>query len=555
MGVDSTKYYGISVRRDTDTNWLGANPVLSLGELGIDTTYNTLKIGNGISDWGNLDYVNAIYPDNSLIAKLDEFLDPGYGIDMTYYSGEKVYEISATGLANSGDLANLSGDISSLSGMVDANATGIASLDDRMDDVEDDIEILDIKVSGIEARSSFDIEYIIRSPQGSEVYGDAPPPSACYVGLNGSVVTNPVTINEIFLSFIDKNGLAHNFVSVASGDTMNFREENSQAVAVRFRIDAATQLASGVKLDVTMQSATASGTVDDGDIYDCLFFPDVDVSDKADIEYVDQLFGLSALKGSANTFTAKNTFQDHIILDGDRRITAKFGDVGILAYGTNDVSKGVRMQWGNSNIKMQSKLQLYSGKDYSGSTVTPQIDCRGYNIVDAGKFNTTVDRTRHPTDNFNAFILKGKTDAGENQTIFKDFHQKGNETQNSWCGYYGRTDIDVTIQTKASVEALINTSVANFVTTNTTQTISGSKTFTSKVTLDSTVSVDFKGRIHINGSNGATGQVLTSQGQSNNPIWSDPPSSFSPGDQVVKSSTGYTSGSFYKSGNTLYWVP
>ena len=75
--------------------------------------------------------------------------------------------------------------------------------------------------------------------------------------------------------------MAHNFV-IASGDTMNFREENSQAVAVRFRIDTVTQLASGVKFDVTMQSSTASGTVDDGDVYDCLFFPDVDVSDKAD---------------------------------------------------------------------------------------------------------------------------------------------------------------------------------------------------------------------------------------------------------------------------------
>ena len=80
--------------------------------------------------------------------------------------------------------------------MVDANATGI-DLDDRMDDAEG-IEILDIKVSGIEARSSFDIEYIIRAFR-CEVYGDAPPPSACYVGLNGSVTTNPVTINEIFL--------------------------------------------------------------------------------------------------------------------------------------------------------------------------------------------------------------------------------------------------------------------------------------------------------------------------------------------------------------------
>ena len=138
MGVDPTKYYKMQLRRDTEANWSLENPVLYSGELGLDTTYNTFKIGDGALVWDALPYANAVYPDDSLIAKLDEFLDPGYGIDMTYYSGEKVYEISATGLANSGDLV-------SVSGMVDANATGIASLDDRMDDVEDDIEILDLK--------------------------------------------------------------------------------------------------------------------------------------------------------------------------------------------------------------------------------------------------------------------------------------------------------------------------------------------------------------------------------------------------------------------------
>jgi len=361
MGVDSTKYYKMQLRRDTEANWSLENPVLYSGELGLDTTYNTFKIGDGALVWDALPYANAVYPDDSLIAKLDEFIDPGFGIDMTYYSGERVYEISTTGLALQSDLITLDG---------------------RVTDAEENIEILDIKVSGIEARSSFDIEYIIRSPQGSEVYGDAPPPSACYVGLNGSVTSNPVTINEVFLSSIDKNGLAHNFVSIASGDTFNFREADDEDVAVRFQIDTVTQLASGVKFDVTMQSSTAGGTVDNGDVYDCLFFPDVDVNDKADISYVDQLFGLSALKDSSNTFTAKQTF-------------------------------------------------------------------------------------------------------------------------------------------------------------------------------NSTVCVDFKGRIHINGSNGSTGQVLTSQGQNSNPIWSNVnvPSSFSPGDQVVKSSTSSTSGSFYKSGSTLYWVP
>lgn len=548
MGIDPTKYYKMQLRRDTEANWSLENPVLYSGELGLDTTYNTFKIGDGALVWDALPYANAVYPDDSLIAKLDEFLDPGYGIDMTYYSGERVYEISATGLANSGDLV-------SVSGMVDANATGIASLDDRMDEVEEDVEILDIKVSGLEARSTFDIEYIVRSPQGSEVYGDAPPPSACYVGLNGSVTNNPVTINEVFLSFVDKNGLVHNFVSLASGDTFNFREENDQDVSVRFEIDAATQLASGVKLDVTMQSAISNGTVDDGDVYDCLVFPDVDVSDKADISYVDQLFDLCALRGSANTFTAKNTFEDHIIIKGDRRITAELGANGTLAYGTNDATKGIRMKWDNDTVKMNSKFKLYAGKDYTGADVVPEIDCRGYNIKNAGHFNTQIDRTKY-SNNFNTFILNGKTSGGENQPIFKDYHYKDGDASNSYIQYLGRTNVGTSIQTKDSVEALISANVSNnYVGLTGDEAVAGAKLFSSTTTFSNSISINIQGRLQTNGSSGVNGQVLTSKGTSAAPIWTTPSAGFSPGDEVVKSSTSSTSGSFYKSGNTLYWVP
>ena len=469
---------------------------------------------------------------------------------MTYFSGERVYEISTTGLA-------LQSDLTTLDGRVDANATGIADLDDRMDEVEEDIEILDIKVSGLEARSTFDIEYIIRSPQGSEVYGDAPAPSACYVGSNGTVTNNPVTINEIFLSFVDKNGLLHNFVSLASGDTFNFREENDEDVSVRFQIETVSQLASGVKLDVTMQSAISNGTVDDGDVYDCLVFPDVDVSDKADIEYVDQLFGLAALKGSANTFTAKNTFQDHIIIDGDRRITAEFGANGRLAYGTNDASKGVRMQWGNSVVQMNSKFKLYHGTDYDGADVIPEIDCRGYNIKDAGYFNTTVDRTQR-SNNFNSFILRGKTAGGENQIIFKDYHYNNGSNNNSFIQYLGRTDDSSSIQTKDSVISLINANAStNYVGLTGNETVAGVKTFSSTTNFTNSISMNITGRLQISGSSGYSGQVLTSNGTTGAPSWRTPSagSSFSPGDQVVKSSTSTSSGSFYKSGSTLYWVP
>lgn len=47
----------IKLRRDTAANWTAANPILSLGEPGYDTTNNKLKIGDGTSTWTQLDYL------------------------------------------------------------------------------------------------------------------------------------------------------------------------------------------------------------------------------------------------------------------------------------------------------------------------------------------------------------------------------------------------------------------------------------------------------------------------------------------------------------------
>jgi hypothetical protein len=46
----------IQIRRDTTTNWTAVNPILSEGELGLDTTLNKIKIGNGTAQWSALSF-------------------------------------------------------------------------------------------------------------------------------------------------------------------------------------------------------------------------------------------------------------------------------------------------------------------------------------------------------------------------------------------------------------------------------------------------------------------------------------------------------------------
>jgi hypothetical protein len=46
----------IQIRRDTTTNWAAVDPILSEGELGLDTTLDKIKIGDGTSHWSALSF-------------------------------------------------------------------------------------------------------------------------------------------------------------------------------------------------------------------------------------------------------------------------------------------------------------------------------------------------------------------------------------------------------------------------------------------------------------------------------------------------------------------
>lgn len=55
----------IQFRRDTATNWESVNPILSQGEMGLDTTNNRFKLGDGITAWNSLAYAVDFQPDGT----------------------------------------------------------------------------------------------------------------------------------------------------------------------------------------------------------------------------------------------------------------------------------------------------------------------------------------------------------------------------------------------------------------------------------------------------------------------------------------------------------
>lgn len=61
----------IKIRRDTGANWTSKNPVLALGELGLDTTRNRLKAGNGTDAWNNRPWLpDDVYTSLATVLKM-----------------------------------------------------------------------------------------------------------------------------------------------------------------------------------------------------------------------------------------------------------------------------------------------------------------------------------------------------------------------------------------------------------------------------------------------------------------------------------------------------
>lgn len=49
----------VQFRRDTATNWTSTNPVLSAGEIGLETNNGKIKIGDGTTAWGSIASIGA----------------------------------------------------------------------------------------------------------------------------------------------------------------------------------------------------------------------------------------------------------------------------------------------------------------------------------------------------------------------------------------------------------------------------------------------------------------------------------------------------------------
>jgi hypothetical protein len=110
----------LQVRRGTTSEWISANPTLSAGEWGLDTSLRKYKIGDGLTAWNSLPYASILPNSSDLVGT------SGIGISFSATTGTPV-TVSVTGI--------LSSQINDFNAAVDARVTAASVSEEQVQDI------------------------------------------------------------------------------------------------------------------------------------------------------------------------------------------------------------------------------------------------------------------------------------------------------------------------------------------------------------------------------------------------------------------------------------
>ena len=109
--MNQQSFVHIRLRRDTAQNWTNNNPILKVGEPGLETDTRKLKFGDGNTTWNSLPYSGVDVNDNLLLENIDDrvanLIKAGSNISVVYDDNVNTLTIGATGLQLAGDYATL----------------------------------------------------------------------------------------------------------------------------------------------------------------------------------------------------------------------------------------------------------------------------------------------------------------------------------------------------------------------------------------------------------------------------------------------------------------
>lgn len=188
----------IQFRRDTEAEWIKYNPVLRQGEPALSTDVQRVKVGDGVTDWINLDYIDRPAEDNvDFITTLDGIIGRENRLYINKAEGTAfIWENNEWVELESSSIAELRDEIS-------ANESVLADHEERITTNKDNIDLLAIQVA-----ESADKNFIYKQQTASDtwtvVHNLGKYPSITVVDSAGTVVTGEIilqTTEQAVISF------------------------------------------------------------------------------------------------------------------------------------------------------------------------------------------------------------------------------------------------------------------------------------------------------------------------------------------------------------------
>jgi hypothetical protein len=404
----------LQVRRGTTSEWINANPTLSAGEWGLDTSLRKYKIGDGLTAWNSLPYASILPNSSDLVGT------SGIGINFSATTGTPV-TVSVTGI--------LSSQINDFNSAVDARITNAAVSEE---------EVQDIIASGDHLTTGF-----LRNGTGIVLdYNDASDFLTINVSgyslLNHSHSSSDITdFDEASQDAIGTNAGSTGFLRNGSGIAWTYDDGgdtltvgvtgipssliNDFASAVSDQVD--TTLSAGTGIALSYDSGTNTLTIDTSG-YSLLNHTHVwnDITDASSIVTTGELAYLSGvIAGTASPDRA-------VVLDGNKDISGignitTTGNVTVggdlIVNGTTTTVNSTTVDIGDNIIRVNTSglntggFEVYTGtdtKDLVWNTSNDRWEFSGGDVYTSGDFisNSLQVASTGLVTNLNADLLDGQ---------------------------------------------------------------------------------------------------------------------------------------------------
>jgi hypothetical protein len=400
----------IRIRRDTAENWVINNPVLKIGEPGLETNTKRLKFGDGITAWNSLQYSGININDALLLENIDDrvatLIKAGSNISVVYNDNTNELIIGATGLQLSGNYASLINGkvpVSQLPSYIDdvVEYANLAVLPSGGESDKIYITLNDKKTyrwSGstyIEISASPGSSDAVPEGSGNLYYTNSRASAAAPVqsvvgrtgiitltasdisdfssGVSETVDTLLVAGNNIDLSYNDsENSLTVNFsIPVSNIDLHNGGPQSAQVLqfsdATKQSVITGPTPVSGVSSQrIIVQGQRAQGGGEGGDVY--IWGGDADTNG-GDIKIY---------AGDADNVSPNNGYGGYVNIDGGNGYT-QGGNVSISAGNSLTQGGNVNISAGypSGSISINTNASSWTfGID--GSTILPENTLKGY---------------------------------------------------------------------------------------------------------------------------------------------------------------------------------